>query len=280
MLQNGNEMEQNMMRFNKTRIVFILICVSFSNFSFSQKKIQIESKVKSKENKLEINEFYFIHHIFADAFFMTTLNKDVDTSNIESMLIEVFPKLSTEFPVTVKIKRQSKPDGWLEFTVVNSETEGATLFMRTNFIQKTKEFTSNLKDKNLFVRKYFIKGNKLVYRKDIYTKEEEETRRKESQHTLAEYYLFNDRIEDDTLVLGLLDPIFSSDSTSNLDKLYAKLYYTEYYLSVGNFTEADKKLKELVAFYSQNKDSIPSAYELIVKLAGIEVYLNHRIRTK
>ncbi len=267
---------------NKNYILGWLCCTILfvvNNCSYGQNKIEIESKNKKHENALGINEFYFIHHIFADAFFMTELSKDVDTSDIEKIIKEVQPKLSETHPVTVKIKRKEKPDGHLEFSVLGKDGS-KILMMKINYIQKTKMFTSDLSDKNLFVRMYFIKGDKLVYRKDVYSKEEEETRSKESQHTLAEYYLFNDRIEDDTLVLGLLDPILSSDSTSNLDKLYAKLYYTEYYLSVGNFTEADKKLKELVAFYSQNKDSIPSAYELIVKLAGIEVYLNHRIRTK
>lgn len=261
------------------RYIIIFLLLTCYELAYSQEKIEIENKARTRSIDLGVDEFYFIHHIFADAFFMTNLSSDVDTSDIEKIVKEVQPKLSESHPVIVKIKRKEKPDAWLEFSVLRKD-EGKILMMKTNYLQKSKSFTSDLDNKNLFARMYFIKGEKLVYRKDLYSKEEEETRKKESQHTLAEYYLFNDRVEDDTLVLGLLDPIIASDSSSNLDKLYAMLYYTEYYLSVGNFSEADKKLSELNTFYNDNKDKIPSAYELIVRLAGIEVYLNHKIRSK
>lgn len=265
---------------NMRVLFFLLLIAGFDNFLIAQEKVIIESKTSNINTEFAVDDFYFIHHIFADAFFMTTLGNDVDTIDIEKVVKEVNYKLSDSYSVAVTIERSDKPDAWIDFSIINNKAQEKLLIMKTNFIQKTKAFTSDLKDKNLFVRTYYLSGNKLVYRKDLYTKEEEEVRKKESQHALAEYYLFNDRIDDDTLVLGLLDPIITSDTASNLDKLYAKLYYTEYYLSIGNFTDADEKLRDLVTFYNQNMESIPSAYELIIKLAGIEVYLNNQIRNK
>jgi hypothetical protein len=252
-----------------------ILLITASKNAAAQSKIEIESENKKENHTLGLSPFYFIHHIFADAFFMTTLNKDVDTSDIEKVVHSVYHKLSTTHPVTVKIKRNEQPDGNLFFEV-NDKDGIKILTMKTNFLQKSKTFTSDLNDGNRFVRMYFVKGKKLVYRKDVYSKEEEEKRRKMGQNDLAEFYLFNDRASDDNLVPGLLQPLLDSDSTSKLDKLYAKLYTTEYSLSIGDIKNADLQLNDLFEFYEKNKAEIPPAYALIVKLAGIEVYLNRR----
>ena len=62
--------------------ILILITIFFVGFislsTYGQDKIQIQTENKDSVNSYGISEFYFVHQVFADAFFMTDLYKQLD----------------------------------------------------------------------------------------------------------------------------------------------------------------------------------------------------------
>ena len=267
---------------NKYLLSFtIFFLLTFSSVcSFAQDKIQILSDNKDSKNVYGINEFFFVHQIFADAFFMTDLYKQLDYEEMNKIIKGILFKIDKNNKVTIIVQQKDKFVGKLVFFILEKSKDGTLLAMTTNFETKTRTFTKEPDEKNTLARWYFIKGEKLVYRKDLYSIEEEKKKKEnKDKRGLIGDYLFDDNFENDSKVKGLIDEILNDVSSSKIDVLYARLYLEEYYLLNSKIEFAEKELKFLKDYFEENKEKgIPSSYSLITKMAETEFELMKRMK--
>ena len=265
----------------KKQVLFLSILlslVSVKSFGQDKGRIKIYTENKDSANVYGINEFYFVHHIFADAFFMTDLYKQLNYDEMAMILKTVLFKINNKNNVTVTIAQEKGPDAKLIFFLKEGTKEGTLLAMMTNFHAEKRIFTSKLNEQKSIVRWYFIKGDKLVYRKDLYSEKLEKEKKQEGDYQLIDFYLFDSNKENDSKVKGLIDNILNNDNSSKVDVLYAKLYLGEYYLLNDDLKNAEKSVSELKKYFKIHKDKgIPYQYSLIVKMAETELELMKRI---
>ncbi|MDD2687491.1 MAG: hypothetical protein PHI54_03425, partial [Bacteroidales bacterium] len=74
--------------------IFLIVFISLS--SYGQDKIQILTDNKDSVNAYGINEFYFVHQVFADAFFMTDLYKMLNYDEMAKILKTVLYKIDKD----------------------------------------------------------------------------------------------------------------------------------------------------------------------------------------
>jgi len=246
--------------------------------SFGQDKIQIKYKNKVSVNAYGLSEFYFVHQIFADAFFMTDLYKQLDYEEMAKILKTVLFKIDNENKVTVTIKQDKGPDAKLVFFIKEGTKNGTLLALMTNFHSEKRKFTEELDEKKSIVRWYFIKGEKLVYRQDLYSEKIEKEKMGQVPHKLIDYYLFDDNLENDSKVQELIDGILNNEKSDKIEVLYAKLYLGELYLLKSEIDNAEKEVSGLNEYFEKYKDSgIPSEYSLITSMAKTELELMKRM---
>lgn len=257
----------------------ILFLVLLSLNSFGQNKIKIETENRDSVNAYGISEFYFVHQIFADAFFLTNLHKQLSYDEMEQILKTVLYKIDKNNNVTVIIKQNSATDARLVFFIKEETKEGTMLALTTNFHLEKREFTNKLDSENSLARWYFIKGNKLVYRKDLYSEKTEKEKKKEAPYKLINLYLFDNNFENDAKVKGLIDDILQNEKSEKLDILYAKLYLGELYLLNNEIEKAEKEIIALKEYFEKHKgNGIPTQYSLITQMAETELELIKRMK--
>lgn len=262
--------------------ILIFTTVILSGFlslnSFGQDKIQIQSDNKDSINEYGISEFYFVHQVFADAFFMTDLYKQLDYDEMAKILKTVLFKIDKDNKVTITIKQEKGPEARLVFFIIEGTKDGTLLSLMTNFHAEKRKFTKELDEKSSVVRWYFIKGNKLVYRQDLYSEKTEKEKMGQVPHKLIDYYLFDDNLENDSKVKGLIDEILNNEKSDKIEVLYAKLYLGELHLLKSEIGNAEKEVTGLKEYFEKYKDNgIPSQYSLITKMAETEIELFKRM---
>ena len=249
----------------------VLITVSV----YGQGKVQIDVKNKSTTHQLGISKFYFVHHIFADAFFMTNLYKQLENDEMAKVLNSIYNGVTDKDTVNITVRQDGSTDAKLIFFTKNHPEKGNSLIMTTNFSNTTRKFVDDAKDSEYLARWYFIRKDKLVYRKDLYSKEEEKKKKKAEVFELIDFYLFDDNFENDSKIKPLIDKVLNSDE-SKINKLYAKLYLGEYWLKNNDLDKAEKSVADLKEYFEKETE-IPRGYSLIVNMATSELEMMKRI---
>ena len=266
---NSNELNMK-----KTILILSLLTSSFCMEGQNEIKIQFEKLYP--QNQLGISEFYFVHQTFADAFFMTDLYKQLNYDEMTDILKKVYYGVTKDDKVVVNIEQDKGPKARLVFSVLTDNKDGDIYILATNFNNKTRRFESRTDDKESIVRWYFIRNEKLVYRQDLYSKKEERKRLKEEQHSIIDYYLFDNSSENDSKIKKLIDNLLDSDE-SEVETLYAHLYLGEYWLLNDNLDNAETSVEQLELFFNNSK-TISKGYSLIVNMAKTELEIMKRIK--
>ncbi len=122
------------------------------------------------------------------------------------------------------------------------------------------------------VRWYFIKNNLVIYRKNLFNKEDEDKFIKEKEKgDLVELYLFDEITNNNSKVEALINEIFTDKNSTDIQKLYAYLYQQEYYLSISKLDLAEKINLDLNEFYNKKEGkSIDKSYLIIKNMANSE----------
>lgn len=264
---------------NKQILILSILLALISIKSFGQDKIKILTENKDSVNFYGISEFYFVHQVFADAFFMTDLYKHLDYDEMAKILKTVLFKIDNKNKVTVTIAQDNGPEAKLVFFVKEGTKDGTLLAMMTNFHSEKRKFTKKPDEQNSIVRWYFIKEDKLVYRKDLYSEKLEKEKKQGEAYQLIDFYLFDSNKGNDSKVKGLIDDILNNDNSSKIDVLYAKLYLGEHYLLNGDLENAEKSVSELKEYFEKYKDNgIPHQYSLITNMGETELELMKRMK--
>jgi len=257
----------------KLLILLGLIIISFC--SFGQSQIEYQKGKSYSENQLGIDNYYFVHQTFADAFYMTDLYKQLTDDEMYSILKNAYYSVTKDEKVLVIIEQSNGPDARLAFNFIgNTEKLGDILVLATNFNSKSRVFEEEVDSNESIYRWYKIEKGKLVYRKDLYSKKAEKENRKKNSYSLIGMYLFDDNFENDKNVKPLIDKLLASDK-DDLEKLYGYLYLGEYWLLNNDLKKAEEsvqKLKQLI----NNSESIPKGYSLIANMATTELEMMKR----
>ncbi|WP_157893299.1 hypothetical protein [Salegentibacter sediminis] len=253
----------------------LLLSILLSGFATSaQNKIKFESGKTFEENQLGIDIFYFVHHTFADAFYMTDLYKQLTDDEMYSILKKAYYSVTPDEKVLTIINQKRSPDARLAFAFMPKSKIGDILVLGTNFNSKSRVFEKEVAPNNSIYRWYAIKDGKLVYRKDLYSKEAEEENRRKNGYSLIGMYLFDDNFENDKEVKPLIKKLINSEK-EDVEKLYGYLYLSEYWLSKSNLEKSKIAIKNLEKLFNES-ETIPNGYSLIVNMAKTEYEMMKR----
>jgi len=267
------------MKKNIKSLFKLIIVLLITNASFAQSKIEILSKNNELKNIYNINNFYFVHQIFADAFYLTDLYKKIDYAEMDNILRNILYKVDKNNPVTIVVHEDGKIDAKLVFSIIEKSKDEILLTMLTNFDSKTRTFQEYDKNTSL-ARWYFIKGEKLVYRKDLYSVENENKKiANQDKIGLVEDYLYDDNYENDKKVKPLIDEILNDKNSKKMDILFAKIYSMEYNLLHSDFVKAENDLENLKKYFEENlNNGIEKNDKLFVNMATTELELMKRLK--
>ena len=257
------------------KIVIGLIVFLLSTPFETQDNYKIYRENETSKHQLGINKFYFVHQTFADSFFMTNLNKHLSYDDMADILGNVYDGVTKKEKVNVEYDITEPSDAKIAYFYSEHKKNGETFIMLTNFNNATRKFEPEPDSRDQLARWYFIKGEKLVYRKDIYSKEEEEKKKNGEVFELIDYYLFDDNFDNDKLVKPLIDDLLDSDE-SDTNKLYGYLYLSEYYLLNNDLDNSEKAIKSLSKLFEESK-TIPRGYSIIVDMGTTEYEIMKRI---
>ena len=254
---------------------FVLFLLLFAASIQAQDNYEIFRENKQSTHQLGIDKFYFVHQTFADSFFMTELYKQLSYDDMALILKQVYDGVTEKEKVNVQYQINELSDARIAYLFNRHKKNGKTFIMLTNFSNATRKFEPKPNPKDQLARWYFIRGEKLVYRKDLYSKEKELEKKKGEPFEIIDYYLFDDNTENDKLVKPLIDQLLASNESA-VNKLYAYLYLSEYHLSNGDIDNSEKAITALEKLYNESAD-IPRSYSLIVNMGKTEHEIMKRI---
>lgn len=252
---------------------FLLSILLFTsvNMLHAQKKVQVFYEDVEAKSTYTFDKFRFAHQFFPDMFYITDLYKQLSALEMAELIETVRQKISASNAIKIVFEQPIKPDATLVFSIAPDTKDGPIIIMSTNFDPKTRQFSDTSEDN--VVRWYFIKGNVPVYRKDLFSSEEEALMIKEkNRQGLIDLYLFDELSDNDAKAKKLIDEIFSDTKSTEVETLYAYLYSQQYFLATNDFKSAEKANQDLNAFYNKNSgDTIPTKYKLIQDMANTEL---------
>ncbi len=244
-----------------------MTCSSIIN---AQKKFSVYYTGESKSNSYNFDKFIFARNFFADAFYRTDLYKQLSSEEMAQIIETIRQRISKDNTIKFVFPQTNKPDAQLLFSIQPETKDGPIIILSTNFDQENRKFTEE--DENHLVRWYFIRDNLVIYRKNLFSKEDEEKFIKENEKgDLAALYIFDEVKENDSKVETLINEILSDKNSTDVQKLYAYLYKQEYNFSIGKSYLAEIANTELNEFYNKNEGkSIDKRYLLIKNMANSE----------
>lgn len=257
------------------KLLYFGILFFVSTYCGAQEKFIIERENTTSTHELGISKFYFVHQTFADSFFMMNIQDELSYDEMAQVLKNIYNGVTLKDAVRIEYLHTKPVKGKAAYFVKDDPKKGKILIMLTNFNNTTREFDKKPDPKDQLARWYFIVGDKLVYRKDVYSKEKEKTAKKGDLHELIGLYLFDEIVENDALVKPLIDKLLQSD-TFGENKLYGYLYLSEYHLFHNNIEEATKAINEMKTLFETDM-SIDRAYKLIVKMGTAELEIMKRM---
>lgn len=252
-------------------IIFFLLSMS----CIAQENFKIERENTTSTHELGISKFYFVHQTFADSFFMMNLQDELSYDEMTKILKNIYDGVTLNEAVRIEYSLDKEVKGKVAYFVKDNTKDGKIFIMLTNFNNESRKFDEKVDSKDQLARWYFIRGDKLVYRKDLYSKEKEEKARKGKPFELIDMYLFDDNVENDAMVKPLIDSLLKSE-TSGVNKLYGYLYLSEYHLLNNNLTEATKAINDMKKLFETDM-SIDRAYALIVNMGTTELEIMKRM---
>ena len=257
--------------------LFLISAFLLSLFLNAQEKVKVLYTGDPITNSYNFEKFKFTHQIFADAFFRTSLHKDLTSTEMAEIVETVRQRISESNFIKFEINLENSPKATLIFSIEPKTKDGAILIMTTNFDSETKKYGTN--NDNNFVRYYFIKGNKIVYWKDLFSSEKETNLIKENNKSdLIELYMNDEVSENDAKIKTLIEEIINNSNSTKIENLYAKLYLQEYYLLTDKFELASKTQEDLQKYFEEYSNSeIPSNYSIISKMAKCELEIMNMI---
>ncbi|MFC7357083.1 hypothetical protein ACFQO1_05250 [Jejudonia soesokkakensis] len=255
-----------------TTTLIAFICLTIN----AQDKFKITRENKTSEHELGINKYSFIHHLCPDSFFMTELYKNYDYEEMTSILREVYDGVTYKDKVQVNFKEVKPAPAKITYSIKEIEDKEKIFIMFTNFSNATRQFEKKPDPKDQLARWYFLKNDRLIYRKDLFTPETEELKLKSDRKSdIIKYYIFDDNSDNDSQIKPMIDEILASDDNGP-DNYFTQIYQIQYYLMNGQIQEAEKALHSLEDYFYLNTE-IPRNQKIYLNMVKAEFEVMNRM---
>jgi hypothetical protein len=230
-------------------IFFILILNNFILYGDTvvvEETLQYKIEVTDNINLFEkdFDDFNCIHHLFVDIFYVLELNKITLDEKIKIIsIISSYLKGNNKIDLYIKKYKFNKV---LTISLYESyklaENGSNNFLLATNFernnnkLLKEKEFSGDV-----YAKLYYLKNGLFVNSHYIFDKKKEKDFiEKKRINNLADYYLFDDNISNDSQIEDLL----KKGIIDNNQNIYYYLTLIEFYLSKRDFIKAEEILNQ------------------------------------
>ncbi|UCF95928.1 MAG: hypothetical protein JSV89_12150 [Spirochaetaceae bacterium] len=194
-------------------------------------------------NWLELNEYFLIHHIYADIFQRFDLHRRFSVLDKIKIFAGLLYNLDFETPVNLVIDNFKDTaalrvslqliqigDSLSVLLATNTDREGTTLYVGVENMAKT------------YKRSYLIVDNQLIAVPDLYSQSKETALIEENRaDKLARFYIFDGNTNNDTVAEGLLIGSIREAKTV-LERSNSELILCRYYISQNRLVEAQALL--------------------------------------
>jgi hypothetical protein len=258
------------------KTIFSLIIFSISMTINAQEKFKIFKENQESENPFGINQYSFVHHICPDSFFMMDLDKELDYDEMALIVRQIYNGVTLKDKVQLIYEQTEPTTGRVTYFTKDDEQKGIMFIMLTNFNKATRKFDVKPDPNDQLARWYFIKNDRLIYRKDLFSSEIEQTKiASDRKSDLIKYYLFDDNPENDNQIKPLIDKILESGDNGP-DNYFAQIYLIQFYLMNGDIIDAGNSLKELDDYFYLNTE-IPRNQKIYLKMVKAEYEVMSRM---
>lgn len=256
------------------RIVFSLVLVLvFSAFASAQIEY-IRFAVPDEENSANLynlEPYYFLHYFYKDVLYFFDLMEPLDLTTKTLMFEKMFNNLSADYPVGIFLKIA----GWdeplcISYRVLSNE-DGMFVVMVTNYDLKQQEILADFSE-NCYARLYYIFGDKLVNGDKLFSAEKEEDYQT-NLNNLADLYIFDERVENDSLVEDLLFEHLDTTESAVL-RYVGYLTLAQYYMITDDLEKAEENLAEaemMFADYFTEEDKTNLGLPFIVTKEEVQI---------
>jgi hypothetical protein len=203
-------------------------------------------EMKDKK-QINISSFYFVNHLFVHVFDSFNLFPKLQDEDIEYICEETLRGLCSYAPVNLifnKFKEQDK----LAFSLsIISKNDNNYLLILSNFDTKKDRVlsldTPKEKRANCFSTIFLITSDKLVNENHFYSQEiETKLKKANNPNNLVDFYLFDEKVENDSAIEELLTKAYASPKTPE-DKFQTAMLFSLFYMMKHNFKMAGSSLE-------------------------------------
>ncbi|MBU2940539.1 hypothetical protein KO494_13405 [Lacinutrix sp. C3R15] len=236
-----------------TRIVILLLLTINGAFAQSD-KIKIKSDKLKEINYLKMDDFYTTHHLYIDLFLRENLFPTATTADVSAILKAIKKYVSVDTPLEIEIEKPGKRNYLIKMSVLKKEDGTELLIAFTNWNSRERKFEKEIKLENdSYTRWYFLKDNKMTYRKDM---SDEKAYSKMTKTDLANAYLFDELYENDSKIKDILNANLKESDLSTSDTIATNLILLKYLIFKRDTYNILKQKEHLHQLFEANKNDM------------------------
>lgn len=234
------------------KIITLLVLILLTRIGYSQSdKINIKTDKLTESDYLKIDDFYLTHYLYIDLFLRENLFPEANPEDVSSILKAVKKYVSVENNLDIEIEKPGKSNYLIRFAILKKEDGAELLIAFTNWSTKEKIFEKEIKMENdSYTRWYFLKGNKMTYRKDMSSEHDYSNMTKSD---LVNAYLFDELSENDIKIKDSLEKILNESDLNVADNIMANLILLKYQIFQRNNDNVIKLTEFLNNLFENNK---------------------------
>lgn len=207
---------------------------------------------ESRENSYQLNPYYFLHYLYTDVLEFFDLVDQLDLQTKIEIFEKIFNNLGEDYPAGLVIKFA----GWDEPLRVSyrifANESSRSILMTTNFnLEQEKTLKRHTLD--CYARGYYIFGDKLVNLNYLFSEKKEEALLSDLNN-LADFYIFDERVDNDHMIEVLLLAHINSDEPP-VGKFIGYLTLAQYYMVINELDQAQKTLAEAEVLFANLEET-------------------------
>ena len=234
------------------KIITLLLLIIFTTIGYTQsEKIKIKTDGLKASNYLKMDDFYLTHYLYIDLFVRENLFLEASPEDVSFILKALKKYVSIENKLDIEIEKSGKINYLIRFTIVKKNDGTQLLIAYTNWSAKKKIFEKEIKIENdSYTRWYFLKDTKMTYRKDMSDKNDYSNM---SKTDLANGYLFDELVENDTKIKSTIDDALKESDLSVNDNIMANLILLKYRISQRETDNIMRQVEYLNELFDNHK---------------------------
>ena len=237
----------------------------------------------NKKEEIKINAFYFINHFMVNILSGFDLLDKLKNDDREYIIEGSYRALSNKTPVNLMFNNyKSKNKLAFSFSIISKEKKDYLLIL-SNFDLIKKDVlsldTPREKRKDCFSAVYLISGDKLVNENHFYSIEvERELKKSGDLNNLADFYLFDEKTENDPLIEGILAQAFKTEKNPD-EKLQTSILLSLYYMMSGKLDLAGSALDSAKSILDKNMNGKKDVWEKALEIQREEIVLINKLES-